>query len=83
MAGCRRWPAAPEAGGYLGDVIISYPRAVAQAAEMGHGLDLELHLLIVHGLLHLLGWDHENERDAVRMEARERQLLARVGRVRP
>ena len=36
-----------------------------------------------HGLLHLLGWDHEEEEEAERMEARERQLLASVGRVRP
>jgi probable rRNA maturation factor len=43
----------------------------------------ELSLMVVHGLLHLLGWDHEDEEEAVRMEARERVLLARAGRVRP
>jgi probable rRNA maturation factor len=39
--------------------------------------------MVVHGLLHLLGWDHETEDEATRMEARERELLARIGRVRP
>ena len=43
---------------YLGDVILSYPRAQEQAAEQGHGTDDELRLLIVHGVLHLLGHDH-------------------------
>jgi probable rRNA maturation factor len=39
--------------------------------------------MVVHGLLHLLGWDHEDEADAIRMENRERELLAQFGRVRP
>ena len=65
----------PEAQQYLGDVIISYPRAVAQAQEMGHALDLELHLLIVHGLLHLLGYDHAEEGAKTVMWARQDELL--------
>jgi probable rRNA maturation factor len=43
----------------------------------------EMALMVVHGLLHVLGWDHEDEAEAERMEARETQLLAAVGRVRP
>jgi len=67
----------------LGDVFIS-PSIVRRNAErQGVPFDDELALMVVHGLLHLLGWDHEDEADAVRMEGRERELLARVGRVRP
>jgi probable rRNA maturation factor len=67
--------AAPGTGGYWGDVIISYPRAVAQAEEMGHPLDLEIHLLVVHGLLHLLGYDHEDEAGKAWMWARQEEIL--------
>jgi probable rRNA maturation factor len=67
----------------LGDVFIA-PSVVRRNAER-HGVPFEdeLALMVVHGLLHLLGWDHEDETDAIRMERRERELLARVGRVRP
>ncbi len=67
--------AAPEAGGYLGDVIVSYPRAVAQAGELGHPVEEELHLLVVHGLLHLLGYDHTDEEERAVMWARQEQIL--------
>jgi probable rRNA maturation factor len=69
---------APEAGGYLGDVIVSLPRATAQAAEMGHSLQQELDLLIVHGVLHLLGYDHASEEDKARMWARQSAILDEV-----
>lgn len=67
----------------LGDVFIS-PSVVRRNAEQ-HGVPFEdeIALMVVHGLLHLLGWDHEDEADAVRMEGRERELLSRIGRVRP
>jgi probable rRNA maturation factor len=65
----------PEGQQYLGDVIISYPRALAQASEMGHSLELELHLLIVHGLLHLLGYDHAGEEEKSVMWARQDEIL--------
>ena len=48
--GDKSFVVSPEGQQYLGDVIISYPRALAQASEMGHSLELELHLLIVHGM---------------------------------
>ena len=67
----------------LGDVFIA-PSVVRRNAErQGVGFEDEMALMVVHGLLHLLGWDHENEADANRMESRERELLGRIGRVRP
>lgn len=66
---------APEAEAYLGDVIISYPRALAQAEEIGHSAGQEISLLIVHGLLHLLGYDHADEDDRARMWARQDSIL--------
>ncbi len=48
----------PFASGYLGDVVISFPQAEAQARRAGHPLEAEFQLLVVHGVLHLLGHDH-------------------------
>ena len=67
--------AAPEAGSYLGDVIVSYPRALAQAGEVGHSVEQELELLIVHGILHLLGYDHADEDEKAAMWARQDAIL--------
>jgi probable rRNA maturation factor len=61
---------------HLGDVVVSYPRAVAQAAEYGHSVRRELGYLTVHGVLHLLGYDHELEADKERMRAREEAILS-------
>ena len=69
---------APGAGEYLGDVIISYPRAIDQAQQQGHAVDQELCLLTIHGVLHLLGYNHESERDKAVMWARQEALLAQV-----
>jgi probable rRNA maturation factor len=66
---------APEAGTYLGDVIVSYPRAVAQAEEYGHSVAEELSLLIVHGVLHLLGYDHATEEEKASMWALQEAIL--------
>jgi probable rRNA maturation factor len=60
----------------LGDIVLSVERARAQAAERGHSLDTELRILVVHSVLHLLGYDHEDDTDAERMEAEERRILA-------
>ena len=54
----------PDMPRYLGDVAISWPHAVAQAAEYGHSDARELAFLTVHGVLHLLGYDHERDADA-------------------
>jgi probable rRNA maturation factor len=64
----------------LGDVVICPAVAVRNAADHGVGVDDELALLVVHGILHLLGMDHQVDEEAERMEQRERQLLARFYR---
>jgi probable rRNA maturation factor len=46
------------AGAHLGDIVISWPAVIRQAAEFGHPVESELGLLVVHGFLHILGWDH-------------------------
>jgi probable rRNA maturation factor len=61
----------------LGEVIISYPQAVAQAREQGHPPERELALLVIHGILHLLGYDHEEPEEESKMRERERELLER------
>ena len=64
---------------YLGDVIISLPRAAAQAAQRGHSLEAEVQLLVVHGVLHLLGYDHGNPDDKKKMWALQRNILVDLG----
>ncbi|MCE5191497.1 MAG: rRNA maturation RNase YbeY [Actinomycetia bacterium] len=59
----------------LGDVIIAPDIAEAQAADRGATVEAELNLLLVHGILHLLGYDHESDEDAAVMQAREAVLL--------
>jgi rRNA maturation RNase YbeY len=60
----------------LGDIVISVPVAEKQARAAGHSLAREIELLLVHGLLHLLGYDHERgPAEARRMRSRERMLL--------
>ena len=61
----------------LGEVIISYPQAAEQAREQGHSPERELALLIIHGILHLLGYDHEEPEEQSKMRERERELLER------
>ncbi len=68
----------PEAGRLLGDIIVAVPAAVRQAERYGHSLARELAFLAVHGFLHLLGYNHDNEADAARMEARQEAILARM-----
>ena len=60
----------------LGDVIIAPDVARRQSAEFGHSFEAEVSLLLVHGLLHLLGYDHIEDDEAEEMEARERELLS-------
>jgi probable rRNA maturation factor len=63
----------------LGDVVVSWPRVQAQAEEFGHSPRRELAYLIAHGVLHVLGYDHEVEPDRRRMRAREEEALAELG----
>lgn len=64
---------------YLGDVIISLPRAREQAGGAGHPVDAEVQLLIIHGVLHLLGYDHAEAEGKNRMWAAQTQILERLG----
>jgi probable rRNA maturation factor len=62
---------------YLGDIVIAYPYAMAQAASLGHDAADSLTLLVAHGTLHLLGYDHDTpERRAEMWAAQERALTA-------
>jgi probable rRNA maturation factor len=66
----------------LGDIVISLPRAEQQAAEYGHSRERELAFLLVHGLLHLLGFDDETPGQAAVMEAHQERILQSLGLVR-
>lgn len=66
----------------LGDVVIAPAYVKRQAAEMGVTFEDELALMVTHGILHLLGYDHTEDVEAERMETRERHLLSIVGRTR-
>lgn len=66
----------PDGITHLGEVIVSYPQAAEQAREQGHSVSKELTLLIIHGILHLLGCDHEQLEEERQMRGREEELLA-------
>ncbi|MCX7781092.1 MAG: rRNA maturation RNase YbeY [Negativicutes bacterium] len=66
----------------LGDIVISLETAVKQAEEFGHSLERELAYLTVHGMLHLLGFDHENEQDKSVMREKEELVLQALGLTR-
>ncbi|MFO8101844.1 MAG: rRNA maturation RNase YbeY [Dehalococcoidia bacterium] len=72
------FPVPPDSPVQLGEVIISCPQASRQAEEQGHSLNLEMAVLIIHGVLHLLGYDHEKEADELSMKTRETESLARL-----
>ncbi|MDR3602476.1 MAG: rRNA maturation RNase YbeY [Desulfosporosinus sp.] len=60
----------------LGDIVISAERARAQAEEYGHSFEREIVYLAVHGTLHLLGYDHEDEQDKQEMRSKEEEVMA-------
>jgi len=64
---------------YIGDVIIAYETTAREAAAQGKPFKHHLAHLAVHGFLHLLGYDHETDRDAQKMERLERTILKRIG----
>ena len=70
-----------EAGrrGVRGDIVICAPVVAREAREQGKSAEAHHAHLLVHGLLHLQGYDHEREADAARMERRERAVLAKLG----
>jgi probable rRNA maturation factor len=82
------FPCASERDSYLGDIAISWERAREQAARLGHRIEQEIQILMLHGVLHLMGMDHETDNGRMaRVEARWRSrlgmpesLLERAGR---
>ena len=71
--------APPGAPRYLGDVVVSFPTAEAQAKMAGHPLEAELQLLTVHGVLHLLGHDHADPAQKSRMWKAQESILGALG----
>ncbi len=70
----------PESGvHYLGDILISIPRAKKQAKAAGHPLEAEVQLLVVHGTLHLLGHDHAKVREKARMWKAQAAVMSKLG----
>lgn len=63
----------------LGDIIISVETAVRQAEEYGHSVEREMSFLALHGMLHLLGYDHMEEEERQEMRAQEKAILAALG----
>jgi probable rRNA maturation factor len=66
-------------GIYLGDILISYPQALAQSRSGGHTILDEVQLLVVHGVLHLLGYDHAEEAEKEKMWAKQAEVLQSLG----
>ncbi len=64
---------------FLGDIVISVPKAIEQAEEYGHEIHREIAFLAAHGLLHLLGYDHEKLEDENIMINRQNQILSDMG----
>ncbi len=63
---------------HLGEVIISYPQAMIQAEEHQHSIERELSILIIHGILHLLGYEHDKPELKSRMRAKEAEILSYI-----
>ena len=63
---------------YLGDVLISYPRAISQADAGGHPLEAEVQLLVVHGVLHLCGYDHGEPDEKAKMWQLQAEILRQL-----
>lgn len=70
---------ADEAGDYLGDLVICAPVVAAEAVAQDKPLQQHWAHMVVHGCLHLLGYDHQNDHEAEQMESLEREILAGLG----
>ena len=70
----------PDGIKHLGEVIVSYPQAVSQAEEHQHSVKRELAILIIHGVLHLLGYEHDKPELESEMRARETEILSHIER---
>ena len=77
------FPAAPNPAGHLGDIALAFGVCAAEAPAQRKSLGDHLSHLVVHGVLHLLGYDHQIDADAERMEALERDILAELGIANP
>jgi probable rRNA maturation factor len=77
------FPAPENAAPHLGDIVLAFGVCATEAQAQGKTLADHLSHLVVHGALHLLGRDHEDEAEAEEMEAEERQILAQVGVANP
>lgn len=66
----------------LGDIVLSLEKAKQQAEEYGHSFEREICFLIVHSVLHLLGYDHENDTDRAIMREKEEKILSILGQTR-
>jgi probable rRNA maturation factor len=64
---------------YLGDIVISFTRAEEQAVKRGHQVEEELQLLVVHGILHLLDYDHADPDEKDRMWTLQNRILSKLG----
>jgi probable rRNA maturation factor len=73
------FPAGPNPHGHLGDIALAYGVCAREAADQGKTLQQHLSHLTVHGVLHLLGYDHETDGEAEAMEALERTVLETLG----
>jgi probable rRNA maturation factor len=69
------FPVPPDKLQHLGEVIISYPQALKQAEEHNHPIKTEMATLLIHGILHLLGYDHDMATSEARMKTRERVIF--------
>jgi probable rRNA maturation factor len=63
---------------HLGEVVVSYPQAVLQAREFGHSEQREIMILVIHGVLHLMGYEHDQPELAREMQAREAETLRMI-----
>jgi len=72
-------PAEQGEAGFLGDIALAAETIAVEAESQGKSLDNHAVHIVVHGFLHLLGYDHMDEADAEKMEARERSILASLG----
>lgn len=72
-------PSAPAEPGFLGDIALAAETIAREAEEQGKTFEAHATHMVVHGFLHLLGYDHANDADAEKMEARERAILAGLG----
>ncbi len=73
------FPAPSNPQGHLGDIALAYGVCAREAGEQSKSLGAHLQHLVAHGVLHLVGFDHETEAEAEAMEARERVILAGLG----